>query len=154
MSAEDHFVKIMITITHKSNHDCQIVDFEVCNEANLGTHRSHDLNESEDKSSEINRVVSKAFNYFTETTIEITCRCLYDLAYLLHFKDYHFLNLKRSFLDEFCYAQKLYKFPDLVTMIICIDSGKNLLLSITFNGSLGFQLSQWCGNNDFLSFAI
>lgn len=69
MSAEDHFVKIMITITRKSNHDCQIVDFEACNEANLGTHRSHDLNESEDKSSEINRIVCKAFNYFIDVNI-------------------------------------------------------------------------------------
>ena len=82
MSAEDHFVKIMITITRKSNHDCQIVDFEACNEANLGSHRSHDLNESEDKSSEINRIVCKAFNYFIEANIGSARHCLYDVVYL------------------------------------------------------------------------
>ena len=48
MSAEDHFVKIMITTTRKSNHDRLIVDFKACNETNLETYRSHDVYESED----------------------------------------------------------------------------------------------------------
>ena len=52
---------------------------------------------------------------------------------------------------------KIYKkFPDLVTMIICIDSGKQSppRLSITLMILLAFDLAIGVKRNDFLSFAI
>ena len=72
MSAEDHFVKIMITTTRKSNHDRLIVDFKACNETNLETIEVMMSMSQKTISSEIYKIVCKAFNYFIVTTIEIT----------------------------------------------------------------------------------
>jgi hypothetical protein len=43
-----------------------MADFKAGNETNLGNHRSHDLYESEDNTSEIIKIVCKASDYFTE----------------------------------------------------------------------------------------
>ncbi|HKG31132.1 MAG TPA: hypothetical protein VKA91_07655 [Nitrososphaeraceae archaeon] len=45
MSAKDHFCKTKIAVTYESSHDSLIVDFEACNEPNLGTHVNHDFDE-------------------------------------------------------------------------------------------------------------
>jgi hypothetical protein len=72
MSAKDHFCKTRTAVIRQSNHDSLMVNFEALTNPIWEPIEFMISMRHKTITSEIDKILCKAFDYFTEPTIEIT----------------------------------------------------------------------------------